>query len=245
MFVVYFVFCHNKINFYIKEILIYVGGMKLPRLIGFESLVKTLMVFTMYGFFTVLYIYIRYGFDKDLPTAVDGTFQGPMSFYTFGWLGLAGVLSIIFSTKFGSVRCDIEKKRPRMFFYFALPICEAAISVGLVIGVTLLGGALCSNMLSIIGMENSDIHPAFYSFSIFMFLVTFPIYYIAIVLLDFDNKKVIYQRALGGGYLLVIIFLLYTGLPVIEVVQIGAFIAFFTMLICLCKVLRNKLGSSS
>lgn len=217
----------------------------MPKLIGVKSLVKTLMVFTAYGFFTVLYIYIRYGFDKDLPTAVDGTFQGPMSFYTFGWLGLAGVISIIFSTKFGSVRCDIEKKLPRSFFYIALPICEAAISVGLVIGVTLLGGAFCSHMLSIIGMENSNIHPAFYSLSIFMFLVTFPIYYIAIVLLDYDNKKIIYQRVLGGGYLLVVVFLLYTGLPVIEVVQIGAFIAFFTMLICVFKVLKNKLGTLS
>ena len=162
--------------------------MSFLKAIGIEAAVKGFIIFFVYGFLTTIFIHFYYGLDVGLPESVVATLQGPISIYTFGWLSLVGLVTLVFATKFGTTNIDIENKKPNRNFKFSLPICEAAITLGVVIGATLLGVALASHPIYLLGWTQVKIYPMFYGLAIFMFFTTFPVAYFAIVLLDSKNK---------------------------------------------------------
>ena len=158
--------------------------MEILKSIGISSALKGFLIFFIYGFLTTLVIRCLYGLESDLPDAVIATLEGPISIYTFGWLALFGLISLATVTKFGKKECNFKDNKPKRVFYFALPICEAAIALGIVIGASLLGVAICSHLLFLLCLTNIVLYPVFYEVSVFMFAITYPVAYFTIALID-------------------------------------------------------------
>lgn len=205
--------------------------MNFLKAIGIEAAIKGFIIFLAYGFLTTLYIHFRHGLDADLPKSVVATLEGPISIYTFGWLALVGLIGLFISTKFGTKQCNFETKKPGWVFFFSLPICEAAIALGVVIGATLLGVALASQPLYALGLTQVKIYPMFYALGVFMFFITYPVAYFTIALLDSANLINKQLDAAGIVYFVLTAFVFYIGLPLSGIIIIGilmsAFIAAF------------------
>ncbi|MDD3576325.1 MAG: hypothetical protein PHT38_05500 [Halothiobacillus sp.] len=123
-----------------------------------------------------------------LHLAASSTLDGPLSLYTFGWLTLVGLILLLSTSNFGRTRCDIEKKRPIRVFYFALPVCEAAIALGVVIGATLLGIAIASDMIASPGAELDKVSALFFGLSTYSFMLTYPVVYFSLSVIDSDRR---------------------------------------------------------
>jgi hypothetical protein len=195
--------------------------MHLLKAISIDAAVKGFVIFMFYGILTTIYINIAYDLDADLPDAVTATLSGPISIYTFSWLALVGLLGLAATTKAGAIECDFEKKRPLGVFYFSLPICEAAIALGIVIGATLLGVALAAHMLYLVDFTKVSIYQDFYALATFMFFITFPVAYFSIIFLDHQKHMERILNTLAVLYLIATIAALSFGLELKEVIQIG------------------------
>lgn len=195
--------------------------MHLLKEIGIHAAAKGFVIFIFYGILTTIYINVAYGLDADLPDAVTATLTGPISIYTFSWLAVVGMLGLAATTKVGVIECDFEKKRPLGVFYFSLPICEAAIALGIVIGATLLGVALAAHMLYLAEFTEISIYQDFYALATFMFFITFPVAYFSIIFLDHQKNMERFLNILAVLYLIATVAALSFGLELKEVIQIG------------------------
>tara|TARA_R110002167_G_scaffold177344_1_gene377131 strand:+ start:55 stop:702 length:648 start_codon:yes stop_codon:yes gene_type:complete len=191
------------------------------KAIGINAAIKGFAIFLAYGFFTTIYIHCRHGLDADLPKSVVATLEGPISIYTFGWLALVGLIGLFISTKVGTKECDFETNKPKCVFFFSLPICEAAIALGVVIGATLWGVAIASHILYLFDSTQVKIFPMFYALGVFMFFITYPVAYFTVALLDSSNKIKKQLDAAGLFYLGLTALVLYIGLPLSDIIIIG------------------------
>lgn len=196
--------------------------MEVLRRVGISAAFKGFIIFFVYGFLTTMAIGIFYGLDSELPKAMVATLEGPISIYTFGWLALFGLIALASVTKFGKIECDFKANRPKRVFYFALPVCEAAIALGVVIGGTLLGVAICAHLLFTCSFTNVAIYPQFYGLSAFMFLITYPVAYFAIALTDTNKTTFFWINATAIIYTLFIASTFYFTLPVKDAIVVGA-----------------------
>ncbi len=158
--------------------------MKILNSIGITAAFKGFVIFLVYGVLTTLYVAIKYGFDTDLPASTLSALEGPLSIITFGWLAFVGSALLMFTTMLGTKPSNLETNRPKRVFWLSLPICEAAIALGVVIGATLFGMALASHILFMIDFSPSEIHILFYSLASAMFVLTYPVAFITIACLD-------------------------------------------------------------
>lgn len=188
--------------------------MELLRNLGIIAVFKSLIIFFLYGFLTALVIAVFYGLDSELPDAMLSTLDGPISVYTFGWLALFGLAALAVVTKLGSVECDLVIQRPKRVFCFALPVCEAAISLGVITGGTLLGIAVCTHLLFACSFTDVTIYPQAYGLSACIFLLTYPVAYFTIALID--TKKIIFLWVTVTAiiYVLFVVSTFYFTLPV-------------------------------
>ncbi|GAB3466875.1 hypothetical protein GCM10027398_13520 [Azotobacter salinestris] len=161
--------------------------MEIIKSVGISAAFNGFIIFFVYGLLTTLAIGAFYGLDSELPNEMVATLEGPISIYTFGWLALFGLIALAAVTRFGKIECNFNINRPKRVFYFALPVCEAAIALGVVIGGTLLGVAVCAHLLFACSFTSVAIYPQFYGLSAFMFLITYPVAYFTIALID-TNK---------------------------------------------------------
>lgn len=208
--------------------------MNFLKAIGVLAAIKGFIIFLAYGFLTTIYIHFQHGLDADLPESVVATLEGPISIYTFGWLAFIGLIGLFISTNVGTKECYFETNNPKWVFFFSLPICEAAIALGVVIGATLWGIAIASHPLYLLGLTQVKIYPMFYALGIFMFFITYPVAYFTIALLDSKNKIKKQLNAAGLAYLCLTAIVFYVGLPVSNIVTIGVLmstliIAFFIL----------------
>lgn len=210
--------------------------MNLLKAIGLSAALKGFIIFISYGFITTIYIHFRHGLDADLPESVIATLEGPLSIYTFGWLALVGIISLFITTGFGAKECDFVSKKPKLVFYFSLPICEAAMALGVVIGATLLGIAIASNFLYFIGSTQIEIYPVYYALSVFAFFVTFPVAYFSLSLLDAGKKIKNKLDFAGFSFFIISIAFLYVNLPIANFAFIGIGVS---VLILLFKVAQG------
>jgi len=157
------------------------------KAIGIDAALKGFIIFFAYGFITTSYIHFRYGFEQNIPESVVATIEGPLSIYTFCWLALVGIALLFWSTNIGRTVCDFENSKPKCVFYFSLPICEAAIALGVVIGATLLGVAASASTLYFIGLTDVNLHSMFFGLALFMLLITYPVIYFTISLIDSED----------------------------------------------------------
>lgn len=164
--------------------------MEVLKSIGIIAAFKGFVIFLLYGFITTLVIASVYGLESDLPDSVGATIGGPISILTFGWLSGVSLTILAVVTKLGKMDCDFNSNKPRRIFWIALPICEAAIALGFVIGGTLLGIAICTNILMAASLTSMKLYPQFYSSAAFMFLITYPVAYFTIALID--TKKTVF-----------------------------------------------------
>lgn len=195
--------------------------MEVLRIVGIIAAVKGFIIFLVYGFLTTGVIGIFYSLDSELPDAIKATLEGPLSIYTFGWLALFGLIALAAVTKLGKVECNFETRKPWRVFYFALPVCEAAIALGVVIGGTLLGVAMCSHLLFTWSYTNVVIYPQFYGLSAFMFLVTYPVAYFTIALIDTKKTTFFWINVTAIIYALFVALTLYFKLPVENSTVVG------------------------
>ncbi|MCL7931538.1 hypothetical protein [Halomonas llamarensis] len=196
--------------------------MEILRSVGIISALKAFFVFFVYGVSIILFIKIFYGLDADLPDAVIATLEGPISLYTFLWLSIFGLIALFFATKYGSRHCDFYNSRPKRVFWFSLPICEAAIALGVVICGTFLGVAFCSHALFKLSLTDVLFYSQFYGLAAVMLIITFPVVYFTISLVD--SGKAIYFWNSGGlffYFLFVIYSYFYINLPVDHVSIVG------------------------
>jgi hypothetical protein len=149
------------------------------------------------------------------------TLEGPISIYTFGWLSLFGLLSLVIVTKLGKRECDFNTNRPKSVFWFALPICEAAIALGIVIGGTLLGVALCAHLLFTLSLVDTVLHLKFYRISAFMFLITYPVAYFTLALIDREKTIYFWLNATAIIYTLFVVTLFYFNLSIKDTTALG------------------------
>lgn len=164
--------------------------MEVLKSVGIIAAFKGFLIFLLYGFFTTAVIAGVYGLESDLPKSVMATLEGPISIYTFGWLSIVGLILLAIVTKCGKKECDFNINRPKRIFWVALPICESAIALGIVIGGTLLGVAICSHILMAASLTSTKLYPQFYALAAFMFLITYPVAYFTIALID--TKKTVF-----------------------------------------------------
>lgn len=206
---------------------------KYLQLIGMEGIVKGFFVFLIYGIATTIYIHLAHGLESDLPNEVKLTLEGPLSIYTFGWLSLAGLAFLLILSKGGTLPCNIESKRPKRVFWVALPFCEAAIALGIVIGATLLGVAISAQFLSIWSDAANEIYPTFYGLAVFFAFITYPVIYFTLAVLDTSKTIEIQLNIAAAIYVLAVGILMYLGLPLSDVIEIGilsgAVIIFFAI----------------
>lgn len=183
------------------------------KAIGIEGIIKGSIVFFLYGFFVLLFIHCVYGLEGELPDAVNDTFSGPLSIYTFSILALVGLVWLFLVTTFWPKKLDLEISRPKRIFWFPLPICEAAIAMGVIIGMCLLGVSSMGWILFSLELTNVNIHTMFFVLSVAMFLFTFPVIYFTLLMLDIDNK-ISTQLNIGVVFYSVIVaVLMFVGLP--------------------------------
>lgn len=195
--------------------------MEVLKSVGINTALKGLIIFLGYGFLTTIFIAFFYGLDSDLPDAVIATLEGPISIYTFGWLSLFGLLSLVIATKFGKRVCNFNTNRPKIVFWFALPICEAAIAIGVVIGGTLLGVALCAHLLFSLSWVDIELHPKLYGISAFMFLITYPVAYFTLALIDTEKTIYFWLNATAILYTLFVVVLFCFTLPIKDATTVG------------------------
>lgn len=199
--------------------------MEFLKQIGFSAIIKGFIIFSFYGIFTVGYIHFAHGLDAELPKGVMATLEGPISLYTFCWLALVGLILLLLVTKFGFSHIDIESRTPKLAFYLAIPICESAIALGVVIGATFLGIALGAHFLSAINCTDIILYPVFYTMAWAMFVVTYPVCMLVIYILV--QKKTV-RRNLNIAtalYIFGVVLFLYIGLPWQSVVELGVMMA--------------------
>ncbi|MBY7662516.1 hypothetical protein JFJ08_17655 [Vibrio atlanticus] len=209
--------------------------------IGISSIVKGFVIFSCYGFFTVIYIHIAHGLDASLPNGVMSTLEGPISLYTFGWLALVGLALLMIMTKLGFSDIDMENKRPKRVFYIAVPICESAIALGVVIGATFLGIALGAHFLYRASFTSITLYPVFYTFAWAMFIFTYPVCMFVLYILDTKNKVRRYLNIASTLYIISNFSFLYVGLPLTSVVETGVI---FSFLILAYLVIHYHVGKS-
>lgn len=197
------------------------------KAIGIEAAIKGFVIFLAYGFLTTIYIHFRHGLDADLPESVVATLEGPISIYTFGWLALVGLMGLFFSTEFGTKACNFETNNPKWVFFFSLPICEAAIALGVVIGATLWGVAIASHPLFLLGLTQVKIFPMFYALGVFMFFITYPVAYFTVALLDSENRIKNQLNVAGLVYLCITAIVFYIGSPISDIIVIGVLMSVF------------------
>jgi len=188
--------------------------MEVLRSIGIITALKGFLIFLLYGFFTTAAIAGLYGLESDLPESVIATLEGPLSIYTFGWLSIVGLISLAIATKLGKKECDFNISRPKRVFWVALPVCEAAIALGVVIGGTLLGVAICSHILTEASLTSTKLYPQFYALSAFILLVTYPVAYFTIALIDTKKTVFLWLNLSAVVYAAFIAATFYFTLPV-------------------------------
>lgn len=214
--------------------------LKYLEVIGAESLIKGFLVFLLYGISITTYINVAHGLDSELPETVIMTLEGPLSIYTFGWLTFVGLLLLSALSKCGRVECNIENKKPFRIFWVALPFCEAAIALGVVIGATLLGIALSAHFISMWNEAADKIYPMFYALSVFFVFVTYPVVYFTILTVSTEKKV---ERQLNwtvAAYVVLVGLILFIGLPVRDIVEIGVSFGALMLVFLLWKYfLRN------
>ena len=196
--------------------------MEVLRRVGVVAALKGFVIFFVYGFLTIAAIWGFYGLESDLPDAVVATLEGPISIYTFGWLAFFGLVALAFVTKLGGVECDFNVNRPKMVFYFALPVCEAAIALGVVIGGALLGMAVCSQFLFACSFTDVDMYSQIYGLSALMFVVTYPVVYFTVVFVDAKKTIFFWMNATVIIYIFFIASTFYFTLPVKDAAAFGA-----------------------
>lgn len=188
--------------------------MELLNIVGIFRYLKSFIVFFFYGLIATLFIGLFYDLNAELPDVLIATLSGPISITMFGWLSLFGVASLALATNWGREECSSTPVRRIAVNWIALPVCETAITLGIVMSATLLGVACCSHSLYVLSLTDTVIHPQFYGLSVFMLLITYPVIYFTIALLD--NKKFLYiaLNASAFLYLILIITTFYFPLPV-------------------------------
>lgn len=190
--------------------------------IGIRTAMENLIIYLFYGFFATTFIAVFYGLESDLPDVVVATLEGPISIYTFGWLSLFGLLSLAAVTKLGSQPCSFDTRTPKSVFFFALPICEAAITLGIVIGGTLLGIAICSHLFFKLSVVDISIYPQFYALSAIIFLITYPVIYFTIAFIDTKRSIYFWLNGTATLYLFFVVALFYYTLPIKNAEAVGA-----------------------
>ncbi|MBB5186640.1 Flp pilus assembly pilin Flp [Zhongshania antarctica] len=188
--------------------------MDVLKSVGIVAAFKGFLIFLLYGFITTAVIAGAYGLESDLPKSVVATLEGPISIYTFGWLSIVGLVLLAIVTKLGKKDCDFIINRPKRIFWVALPICEAAIALGIVIGGTLLGVAISSHILIAATLTSTKIYPQFYALAAFMFLITYPVGYFTIALIDTKKTVFFWLNVSALVYAAFIVATLYFTLPV-------------------------------
>jgi len=194
---------------------------KYLRVIGLSSLVKGFGVFFVYGLLLTLYIEIAHGLENDVPESVGSLLDGPLSLHLFGALALFGLVSLFLITRFNTKAIDIEKHRPKRIFWFALPVCECAIALGVVIVAFLFGAATAAATLYFIGSTAVDIYIKLLGLSLAMLIYTLPIMYFTLLMLDTEDKIKKYLDICAGVYFLVVVVLLIIGLPSSDLIDVG------------------------
>lgn len=192
------------------------------KAIGIDTIVKITWIFLLYGFLTTLYIHFTYGLNSELPIEVSATLENPISMYTFGWLGFLGLTFHLFATNFGKLECNLETRRPRRVFWFSLPLCEAAISLGVVICATLLGIAFAVDLVSAPGSETDKTATLFYMLFMVSIFFNYPIAYFTMLFMDSQNIIKTQLNIMGSVYIISMSYVLYIGLPFKQIIEIAA-----------------------
>lgn len=223
--------------------------MEVLKSVGIVTAFKGFLIFLLYGFITTAIIAGLYGLEADLPKSVLATLEGPISIYTFGWLSVVGLFLLAIVTKFGKRECDFNINRPKMIFWVALPICEAAVALGIVIGGTLLGVAICSHILMAASLTSTKLYPQFYALAAFMFLITYPVAYFTIALIDTKKTVFLWLNISALVYASFIAATFYFTLPVkdasIAGLQAVILILVYVLFSCSRPVITNQASGTS
>jgi hypothetical protein len=194
---------------------------KYLRAIGLSSLVKGFGVFFVYGFLLTIYIEIAHGLENDVSESVSSLLDGPLSFHLFGALALFGLVTFFLVTTLFPKEVDLESNRPKRIYWFALPVCECAIAVGVVIVAFLFGAAIAAAGLFYTGLTSIDVYKMLLALSFAMLLYTLPIMYFTLLMLDTERKIKTYLDISAGIYFLTVVTLLISGLPEPDLFVIG------------------------
>lgn len=205
--------------------------MEILKSIGISSAIKGFLIFLVYGFITIAIISIFYGLESDLPVAAIATIEGPISLYTFGWLSFIGLLALSWATSLGKRQCYFELNKPRRVFYFALPICQAAIELGVVIGGSILGIALCLHILFLISLLKDPIYISFYGLFASTLVTVYPVIYFTISLIDEKKTTFFWLNVTALIYIIFICFLFkYNNFLIEKTTTVGVNLSIFIIL---------------
>ena len=213
--------------------------------IGLSGLIKAFFVFFFYGLLLILYINIFYGLDSDLPDEIVKIMNGPISLYTFSLLTLIGLSWLFFVTTWWFKPLDFNAQRPKRIFWFPLPICEAAITLGIVIGSMFAGMSLMGGLLFYFDLTEVNIHTPFFGLFIMMILFTFPVIYLALAMLDKRDEIKLQLDVAMMIYIVITASLLVIGLPKAELTKIGGGFSILMIAFKFSYDKKNKLISKA
>lgn len=202
--------------------------------LGLEGMIKNLLIFVIYGFFTALFITVMYGMKKDLPDSIEGVLTGPISYYTLIVILIASTCLLLITSRNGNIKCDFEKKRPKRMFYFSIPLCEASISIGVVMCGALLGIAIALNVASIWDDAAKEYYASVYALSLFSALSLYPFILLFVSILDQENKTLKQSATFNLIYVITIFLYSYYTLPLWDtVISSGVIFVFSFTVTCI------------
>jgi hypothetical protein len=204
---------------------------KYLRAIGLSSLVKGFVVFFVYGFLLTLYIEFVHGLESDVPDSVSSLLNGPLSLHLFGALALFGLSFFFIVTKFFPKEVDLENHRPKRIYWFALPVCECAIALGIVIVGFLFGSAIAAAGVFFTDFTSVDVYKMLFALSFAMLLYTLPIMYFTLLMLDTEGRIKTYLDVSAGLYFITVVVLLIIGLPASDLFEIGILLSLFMLVL--------------
>jgi hypothetical protein len=190
---------------------------------------KAFYIFFAYGLLITAYIGLRYDFDTTLPDKTKLLLEGPVSIQLFSHFMFAGIVLIFLTATTFKKEINFETQRPKRIFWIALPVCEIAFGLGIVISGMLLGVSISAYLLFLFGITNVIIHPDLFSAFVFILLLTFPIAYIVVALLNPSRlaTRWLNKATILYGALSFIIFI--TGLSIPDFEFIGLIMSVFML----------------
>jgi hypothetical protein len=213
---------------------------KILLAIGLVGFVKNFLIFTFYGFFITLYIDIFHGLKKELPESLEGALSGPISIYTFITTLVFSIIALLICSKVGKIECDFNNKRPKRIFYFSIPLCEASISVGVVICAALLGIAIALHLASLWDEQAKGLYASLYACSLFIALFIYPVILVIVSILDQKNKAIKQSLTFSVLYIAIIFLYAYYNMPLHNMVISAAGIFLLVIGLIAFRFLQKK-----